>query len=442
MKAQFAHSIPQIIELYGFVDTITWKTQMNSIHLINLGEVSLRMRVVMIPSIVGGPNSAGAVHFRSICKALGSIADVTAIAQEEHEIESCCKIIESKISKPLRCHRLLAWFGQLTSVSLLQFRTLLKSKPDCVYVRFGANAIVCTLVCAVLGIPAVVEFNGLLNLEALDSRFLEPFGQIEHFRGVVAAFMLFLERLVARAAEGLVCVSSLVASELVRRHNLVGRVHVIENGVDCKVFAPTHRIEARKRLGLPLGIPVMVYVGSFILWQGLVTLIEASKLVVLEHPDSVFLLVGDGPLREPLVKAVQSIGLQNNFIFTGEVMHREIPEYISSSDICLAPFTRARNEATGLSPLKIFEYMACGRAVITTKVAGVSELVTESKAGLVVPPDNPLKFAEGILYLLEHRDCRESYERNARLAALKRDWSSLSKGLLSFMQLVVSEGKT
>jgi glycosyltransferase involved in cell wall biosynthesis len=291
-----------------------------------------------------------------------------------------------------------------------------------------------------LHIPVVVEFNGLLNLEAGVSKFLLPFGHIRHFNGLLAAVTLSLERLVARRSKGVVCVSPTIRDQLVRRHNLVVRTQVIENGVDCEVFVPGSRTEVRKRLGLDLNAYMMVYVGSLVAWQGLDVLVEASKLVVLERAQSVFLLVGDGPLRQPLLERVRSLGLENHFIFTGEVAHREIPRYISAADICLAPFKRARNLMVGLSPLKVVEYMACGRAVVTTKIPGVSELVVGSGAGLAVLPDDPRELARAILHLLEDPACRETCERNARLAALELDWNSRARQLLDFLQLVASSG--
>jgi glycosyltransferase involved in cell wall biosynthesis len=397
-----------------------------------------RLQVLMIPSVVDGPNSAGAVHFRSICTALARIADVAAVAQDEHEISSGCKVLLSSVPKSLQRYRVLAWLCQLINMSFLELRAILKIKPNCVYARFGANSLVCAVLCSFLRIPIVVEFNGLLNLEASDSRFLQPFGHIRHFPYLIAGVALFLERFVAKSSSGLVCVSPTIQNELVRRHDLTAKTRVIENGVDCQAFAPASRVEARKKLALDLSLFVMVYVGSLVTWQGLDILPEAARLVISERTKSVFVLVGDGPLREQLLDKIDSLGLRGNFIFVREVSHREIPTFITAADICLAPFKKARNQIAGPSPLKILEYMACGRAVVTTRIPGVSELVTASNAGIVVPPDDPREFAGAILHLLGDPTLHEICEGNARLAALALDWDSKAKELLHFLHLVVS----
>ena len=62
-------------------------------------------------------------------------------------------------------------------------------------------------------------------------------------------------------------------------------------------------------------------------------------------------------MKAELINLAAKTGVSDKFIFTGAVPYEEVPKYINSSDVCVAPFVRARNERIGLSPLKNYEYV-------------------------------------------------------------------------------------
>ena len=98
--------------------------------------------------------------------------------------------------------------------------------------------------------------------------------------------------------------------------------------------------------------------------------------------------------------------MKNRFIFTGVIAYDRVPLYINASDTCTAPFIFARNAKIGLSPLKLYEYMACGKPVVASNISGVSDVLEASGGGIPVLPENPEALAEGILKLLENPDLR------------------------------------
>lgn len=192
------------------------------------------------------------------------------------------------------------------------------------------------------------------------------------------------------------------------------RISVIPNGVDLERFIPMDMQAARRALGWSAEWKTVTFVGKLVPWQGLACLVRAAGMLS-DIKDLRIFIVGDGPLRSTLDQQLRSAGLNETVQLAGTKPHSEVPTWIAASDVCVAPFTRVRNELIELSPLKLFEYMAMGRPIITTEVPGVRDLV--DGAGVVVRPDSASDLAEAIDRLLSSPlRIRELGNRGAHLA--------------------------
>jgi glycosyltransferase involved in cell wall biosynthesis len=96
-------------------------------------------------------------------------------------------------------------------------------------------------------------------------------------------------------------------------------------------------------------------------------------------------IVGDGPLRAELERSLQERRLKGSAVFTGALPHDEIAGLIRQFDLALAPYPEL-NHAFYFSPLKIFEYMACGVPVVAARVGQIVEVVKDGVTGLLYPP--------------------------------------------------------
>ena len=106
---------------------------------------------------------------------------------------------------------------------------------------------------------------------------------------------------------------------------------------------------------------------------GLVERFEGLRLVV----------AGDGPLRLELERAIARTGLARTAVFTGSIPHEQVPALIRSFDLALAPYDRFERPFY-FSPLKLFEYMACGVPVVAADLGQIAEIV-DGDSGLVYP---------------------------------------------------------
>ncbi len=205
--------------------------------------------------------------------------------------------------------------------------------PDVVYVR-GIHASTTPSAAAVeLRRPLVVEVNGLLEHEA------PSFWR--------KALVRRAHRVTLSRAARVVAVSPLLAEALSGDYGFPReRIDVVPNGVDPERFRPADRLEARRRLGLPSDRPVVVCVASFYGHHGRDLLEraarEAGALLVLVGAEG----TGGADLR-----------------CEGRVDHERVPDYLAAADLC-AYVLQAPHPRFGFSPLKLYEYMAAGRAVV------------------------------------------------------------------------------
>jgi glycosyltransferase involved in cell wall biosynthesis len=190
---------------------------------------------------------------------------------------------------------------------------------------------------------------------------------------------------------------------------------VIHNGVNTRLFRPFDKKVCRKQLGIADDYFYIGFVGSFKAWQGLEPLIEAMKIVTIKGYDRIkCLFIGDGYLMNPLREMVSRYALNNEIIFKGRIAYKNIPGAINSFDICVAPFKKARNQKIGLSPLKLYEYLACAKPVIASRVAGVSEVIEKGNCGYLFDPDDVESLSSRIIESYQERDKLPELGKNGR----------------------------
>lgn len=201
------------------------------------------------------------------------------------------------------------------------------------------------------------------------------------------------------------------------------KIVVIPNGANTELFQPMD--VNKSSLGLDDGYNYVCFVGTFAPRQGVQYLILSATYILRKSPATRFLIMGGGPMRDTLTRMVEQLGLENEFIFTGEVPYEDVPKYINASDLCVAPYVKEEDDK--VSPLKIYEYLACGKPVVTSNVRGAGDIVMTSNAGLAVNSEKPKALAEAIIKLLEDKELRELMGRNGRrLIADEYSWEKIA----------------
>lgn len=314
-------------------------------------------------------------------------------------------------------------------------RDLLSRSPrgiDAIYARYSLfNAAAMTLARA-RRLPLILEFN------CSEAKFdAGGVGMTFQRRG------LEVEAELCRSASLVVVVSNRVADE-VRALAPTARVLVAPNAVDVTAFevGDDMRHAERVRLGVPDDDVLVGFVGRFYVWHGVDTLASAATTFLADRPNSRLLLVGDGPYRERAIRALAPWG--ERVIAPGIVGHAQIPRVMSACDILAAP--HAPIDGFVGSPMKLFEYLASGRAIVASRLEQLAEIITHERTGLLVTPGDVPELSDAIVRLIDDVELRERLGRNGRAEAMaKHTWQARVRTILDAVEgspLGVSETGT
>ena len=183
------------------------------------------------------------------------------------------------------------------------------------------------------------------------------------------------------------------------------RVVVVHNGVDTAVFKP-----AATRSGSH--DPACISVARLSPQKGLDVLLEAIAVVRASHPRIRLHVVGDGELRDSLLKQADGLGLRDSFVLEGRLTAAEVAARLAAADVFALS---SRYEG---SPLALMEAMASGLPCVATDVSGVRDLIPDEQCGRVVPVGDVRAMAAAIAELLDDRDLRAAIGKRARQVVL------------------------
>jgi glycosyltransferase involved in cell wall biosynthesis len=215
------------------------------------------------------------------------------------------------------------------------------------------------------------------------------------------------------------------------------RCTVIRNGVDPVRFSPQSHEEARARLSIRGTGPSIGFVGGFFPWHGLETLIHAIPMVAESYPGLQLFLVGEGRTKRALEDFVQRRGLGAHVRFVGRVEFDAVPTWVASFDICVVLHKQTRSYPG--DSMKLWEYLACGRPVVTTAGPGYGDTVEAMGAGLSAKADDAEDLARQLCRLLADRALRAAMGERGRTAVLQsHTWAARAAQLESVCRRVLS----
>ena len=236
----------------------------------------------------------------------------------------------------------------------------------------------------------------------------------------------------ARGARRLVVNTNQLAGEVRRRYQLPREKDFLllaPNGVDLEQYRNLPRPEvARKKLGLPEGYTAG-YTGHLYAGRGIGFILELARRLPKIH----FLIVGGRP--EDVVERKEQAGGLPNVHFTGFVPNMLVPLYQAACDLFLMPHGRKVSGSSGAdiaqfaNPLKMFEYLACGRPLLTSRLPVLREVLDETNAILL--PGRDLKAWMAALGNLQKSPGRRAALAKAgKMTAAKFSWRGRAEKIL------------
>ncbi len=361
------------------------------------------MKIICISASAIPSDTANSIQLMKVCQAFAQIGHEVLLLVPGNENNSGTQKDLSehyglttpfKIQwLPVKNRRLFPW------KAALQARRL---KPDLIYAWPVQSAVLGVL----LGIPSMLELH-------------------DYPHGIFGALWLRIFLLVPGRKRLLP-----ITDALKRNLNLPGRLTVVApDGVDLdRYLSLPDPQSARRILGLPHATTILC---SGHLYQGRGT--EIFLALAAAFPSESFVWVGGRPQDvETWKKHARNLP---NVTFTGFVVNERIPLYQAAADVLVMPYQRKIATSSGgdtadiCSPMKMFEYMAAGRAIITSDLPVLREVLDE-KIAVFCPPEQLEVWKSALHALLSNSMQCQSLGRDAKHAAEKYSWLQRAKNSL------------
>lgn len=219
-----------------------------------------------------------------------------------------------------------------------------------------------------------------------------------------------------------------------------GKICVAADGVDFGQFAiSTSKEEARRNLGLPLERPIIGFIGRFEtmgMEKGIPELIRALPYINRRNSSKALLVCVGGPMEavpryERIIHGVGNLSDQVMFVDRRPTM--EVPLWIRACDVCTIPWEWNEFSAYYTSPMKLFEYMATGAAIVASDLPSLREVLRDGENALLVPPGDPKGLAHGIQRLLDKPEFAVRIAQQAQMDAKHYTWDIRARKILAFI---------
>jgi glycosyltransferase involved in cell wall biosynthesis len=198
------------------------------------------------------------------------------------------------------------------------------------------------------------------------------------------------------------------------------KFHRVYNGIDLERFPmtngePPRPSRSEQPVAAPYQAPRIISVGRLVEFKGFEHLIDACAELSRRGFDFSCDIIGDGPLRETLRSKIEKLNLSSRINLLGSLSQKAVLEKLRDADIFALASTADAQGATDVFPTVILEAMASARPVVSTRLAGIPELVVDGETGVLISPGDPTALTEALAQLVCDRELRLRYGRAGRL---------------------------
>lgn len=232
-----------------------------------------------------------------------------------------------------------------------------------------------------------------------------------YFGSLGSRLVVILERVAALFADRIIVLTAIEKMDMLNYHICASdKIGVIKSGIGFSGFEKPDVDAAEKRSEFKIGPDdyAVGMVGRLESIKGFEYFIDSAKIVLSSIPNTKFMIVGDGSLRQGLEDRSKRLGIEDKVIFTG--WREDMPQIIAIMDILALA---SLNEAVGRV---LLEAGIAGKPVVATAVGGIPEIVRDGETGILVPPKDPEGIAAAVIGLLKDK------EKRLRMGSAAKDW--------------------
>jgi len=255
------------------------------------------------------------------------------------------------------------------------------------------------------GTPYVLRIAGPLEIASLD----------QVGRTLIVRLSNALLKHIMNNSTLAISISQFLKDHLKSKMSSRRRVVVIPYGIDTALFRPGNfDPKVLVKYGIPMEKKIILYAGRVIKQKGIEYLIDSVPKVLSEMKSVHFVVVGDGPHLEHMVKLTEDKDLCEHITFTGPISNEEMPSFYNACTVFVLP-----SLVEGV-PLVVLEAMACGVPVITTELPWTYGLISHKKNGYLIQPRDSDAVARSILELLSNERLARKLGNSGRAMVLNK----------------------
>lgn len=366
---------------------------------------------------------AQGIHIHEMCKAFSALGfDVVKVAlhaQEQPGAVSRSGLVNRATARlPGWIYEILELGYNLVGIPRLYLAVKIH-RPLFIYERYSLSNLSGVVVSKLTGTPLVLEVNSPLAWEK------------SRYGGLTfKALAQRLETWIVNNASRTITVTGVLKRMLAGQGADSGRIAVMPNGVNIEDYDAMPIAERQNDLGgaghavrktgegAKGNGAILGFVGWFRQWHGLSEMLEALEGRGIFRQGARLILVGDGPARPELEGFIRQRQLEESITITGPVDRRALLGHLAGMDIALQP---AATEYA--SPMKLFEYLAAGKAVIAPDQENIREVVRHGEHALLFPPGDWAGLAQGVEELMHDPALRLRLGQAGRRAIRENRWT-------------------
>ncbi len=291
----------------------------------------------------------------------------------------------------------------------------IKHKPQCIYVGDIVLAPLAIALRFFLRVPIFATAHGL---------------DVTFTKSIYPRLVRFsLKRL-----DGVICVSNYTRSECLQRGAKPDRCVVIHWGVTAR--APLDRSSARKRLQEICPVPlldrkILLTVGRLVQRKGVVWFVrEVLPDLVKQQPNVLYLIVGEGAMREAIENEIKRMNLNQSAYLLGRITEEMLLNAYASADVFVMPNISVAGNPEGFGLVSL-ETRAVGTPVVAANLEGVCESIEPGVDGLIVESGHALEFTQAIESILAGRSSLIDRDQIRSRAMQIADWSAVADRYLA-----------
>jgi len=228
-------------------------------------------------------------------------------------------------------------------------------------------------------------------------------------------------------ADAIIVLSNILKDFFIEKGIPEEKMIVIPNGADPEIFFPRPRDHELSEKYHLTDKKIVGWIGSLDGgWQGLGNLVRMTQDVLSQCDDILFMYVGGARNKLRFQELIQETGFSDRVILPGVVPYDEIPRYLSAMDIVIAPYPKM--DFWYPSSMKVFEYMASGKAVVASDVGQIGEVIEDGQNGRLFDPDIKEDLTNKVIQLVKNPDLCDKLGENAHKMVLRKyTWKGHAK---------------